>query len=134
MSNTDIVRKAYEYFGTGDIKSLLGLYSDDILWNTPKIDNASFSGARQGREALAEFFEQLGQTEEFSSFEPKEFITEGDKVVVLGEFTATVRETGKSYSAEWVHVTTLSDGKIVAFKEYFDATEANRAHQLHAVA
>jgi uncharacterized protein len=134
MSNAEIAKKAYEYFGSGDISSLLNLYSQDIKWTTPKIENAVFSGSRQGKDALVEFFEQLGEAEEFSRFEPKEFIAQGDKVVVLGEFTATVKATGNTYSAEWVHVTTFKDGKITEFQEYFDTGEANRAHLLHAAA
>jgi uncharacterized protein len=134
MSNTDIVRKAYECFGKGDIDGLLALYSEDIKWTTPKIDNAVYSGSRKGKEALAEFFDKLGDSEDFSNFEPKEFIAEGDKVVVIGEFAATVKATGNTYSAEWVHVSTVKDGKIAEFQEYFDTAEANKAHQLHAVA
>ena len=134
MSNTEIAKKAYEYFGRGDIKNLLSLYSDDIKWTTPKIDNAVFSGSRQGKDALIEFFEQLDEAEEFSQFEPKEFIAQGDKVVILGEFTANVKNTGKTYSAEWVHVTTFKDGKITEFQEFFDTADANKAHLLHATA
>ena len=134
MSNTEIAKKAYEFFGSGDIQGLLNLYSDDIKWTTPKIENAAYSGSREGKEALVEFFEKLAESEEFSQFEPKEFIAEGDKVVVLGEFAATVKATGNTYSAEWVHVTTFKDGKITEFQEYFDTGEANRAHLLHAAA
>lgn len=134
MSNTEIAKKAYEFFGSGDIAGLLNLYSDDVRWTTPKIENAVYSGSREGKEALVEFFDQLDQAEEFSQFEPKEFIAEGDKVVVLGEFTATVKATGKTYSAEWVHVTTFRDGKITEFQEFFDTGDANKAHLLHAAA
>ena len=134
MNNTEIVKNAYECFGSGNIQGLLELYSDDISWITPKIDNAVYSGARQGKAALAEFFELLGKSEEFTEFEPKEFVAEGDKVITLGKFTTNVKATGKSYSSEWVHVTTLKDGKITAFKEFFDTAEANRAHQFHAAA
>jgi ketosteroid isomerase-like protein len=33
-----------------------------------------------------------------------------------------------------VHITTVRDGKITAFQEFFDTAAANAAHQLHAVA
>lgn len=134
MSNTEIVKKAYEFFGSGNIDGLLSLYADDIKWNTPKIDNAVYSGSREGKEALTEFFQLLGESEDFSEFTPIEFIAEGDKVVVLGKLTATVKATGKTYSTDWVHITTLRDGKIAGFQEFLDSAEANRAHQLHASA
>jgi ketosteroid isomerase-like protein len=134
MNNTEIVKKAYECFGSGDIQGLMELYSDDISWITPKVDNAAHSGARQGKDSVAEFFELLSKNEEFTEFEPTEFISEGDKVVVLGRFTTNVISTGNSYSTDWVHVTTVENGKITAFKEFFDTAEANRAHQFHAAA
>ena len=134
MSNTEIVKKAYECFGKGDVVGLLELYSEDVSWTTPKVDNAVYSGARTGKADVAEFFQLLNESEEFSEFEPTEFIAEGDKVVVLGKFTATIKATGKTFSSEWVHVTTVMDGKITGFQEFFDTAAANEAHQLHAVA
>jgi ketosteroid isomerase-like protein len=134
MNNTDIVKKGYECFGSGDIEGLLALYSDDISWETPRVDNAAYSGARRGKEAVHEFFGMLAESETFTQFEPTEFIAEGNKVVVLGSFEVTVTATGKSYSSDWVHVMTVEDGVVTAFREYFDTAAANQAHQLHAVA
>lgn len=134
MNNTDIVKKAYECFGSGDIQGLMELYSDDISWETPKVDNAAYSGARRGKEAVGEFFGMLTESETFTKFEPTEFIAEGDKVVVLGRSEADIIATGKTFSTEWVHISTVKDGKITAFKEFFDTAGANFAHQLHATA
>jgi ketosteroid isomerase-like protein len=113
---------------------LLALYSDDILWETPKVDNAAYSGARKGKDVVVEFFELLSGSNTFTKFEPTEFIAEGDKVVVLGNFEATVKATNKTFATDWVHVMTVQDGKVTAFREYFDTAAANQAHQLHAVA
>lgn len=134
MNNTEIVKKGYECFGSGDIEGLLELYSDDISWETPKVDNAVYSGARRGKEAVAEFFELLGQSEKFTEFEPTEFIAEGDKVVVLGKSEANVIASGKTFATDWVHVMTVKDGKVTGFREFFDTAAANQAHQLHAAA
>ena len=134
MNNTEIVKKAYQCFGSGDIEGLLNCFSDDIAWETPKVDNAAYSGARRGKEAVGEFFEMLAESETFTKFEPTEFIAEGDKVVVLGSSEANVNATGKTFSTEWVHVMTVRDGKVTGFKEFFDTAAANQANQLHAVA
>ena len=37
MNNVEIVRKAYECFGRGDIEGLMELYSDDISWEDDAI-------------------------------------------------------------------------------------------------
>jgi ketosteroid isomerase-like protein len=134
MTNKEIAQKGYECFGTGDIPGLLDLCADDIGWTIPTVENAAFSGSRKGREAVGEFFTQLAAAEDFSDFTPKEFIAEGDKVVVLGTSTATVKETGKTFSTDWVHIFTIKDGKIANFLEHFDNAGATRAYQKTAAA
>jgi ketosteroid isomerase-like protein len=132
--NTDIVQSGYEKFGSGDIEGLLELFTDDILWQVPEVENAPFTGKRQGRDATAEFFRTLSENETFTRFEPLEFIAQNDKVVVLGELAATVTLTGRSYETPWVHIFTVRDGKISEFQEFFDTAEATRAFQKTAAA
>ncbi len=59
---------------------------------------------------------------EWSSFAliPTEFITEGDTVVSLGEFTGVHGVTGKSSKARYAHVWTVKSGKIARFRQYID--------------
>jgi ketosteroid isomerase-like protein len=134
MTNKEIAQKGYECFGTGDIAGLLELCANDIDWTIPVVENASFSGSRSGKAAVGEFFNQLAAAEDFSDFTPKEFIAEGDKVVVLGSSTATVKETGKTFSTDWVHIFTIADGRITNFLEFFDNAGATRAYQKTAAA
>ena len=133
-NNVQIVQDAYNKFGAGDIAGLLANCSEDINWKTPEIENATFSGERRGHAEVGEFFAELDAEEEFSNFEPLEFIAQGDRVVVLGKLAVTVRETGKSYESDWVHIFTVKDGKITDFLEFFDNAAANRAYQKSAVA
>lgn len=127
--NTQIVQEGYEKFGSGDIPGLLERFADDIQWTTPTVENAPFTGRRSGLEAVTEFFQLLNEAEEFSRFEPLEFVAQDDKVVVHGEFATTVKATGRSYESEWVHLFTLKDGKITNFLEFFDTAAANQAFQ-----
>lgn len=128
-TNTQIAQQGYEKFGSGDIPGLLDLLSENISWTVPEIENAPFSGARQGRDAVGQFFTQLSEAEDITRFEPLEFIAQGDKVVVLGESAATVRATGRTYETDWVHVFTIHDGKIGEFVEFFDNAAATKAFQ-----
>jgi uncharacterized protein len=134
MTNTEIVQKGYECFGSGDIPGLLELFAEDITWTVPEIENAPFAGSRTGTESVGNFFTQLTEAEDITRFEPLEFIAEGDKVVVLGESQATVRSTGKTYQTDWVHVFHLRDGKVKEFTEFFDNAAATRAFQKTAAA
>ncbi len=90
-----------------------------------------FTGTRRGREAVGEFFSVLGENLEFQQFEPREFIAQGDTVVVLGYERSLIKPTGRTIEHEWAHVYTLRDGKIAkarfiedtaAYVVAFDAT------------
>ena len=79
-------RSAAETFST-----LLANVADDVVWigvygTGPHVPT---SGERRGKAAVAEFFAQVGKNVNFSRFEPKEFIATGDKVVALGDYSAT---------------------------------------------
>jgi uncharacterized protein len=129
MNNTEIVQEAYRCFGKADIEGLLNLLTEDIEWTTPEIDVYELGGTRRGRDEVGRFFALLDETENITEFEPEEFIADGERVVVLGKSTATVRETGRSHSSEWVHIYSVSDGKISSFKEFFDTAAVKRAYQ-----
>jgi len=133
-TNIEVVQNAYEKFGTGDIAGLLTLLTDDIDWSTPHVENAPFTGNRLGLQEVGEFFKLLGETEDFSYFEPTEFIEQGNRVVVLGRSKATVKTTGRSYETDWVHLFTVHEGKITNFHEFFDNAAATRAFQKTAAA
>lgn len=128
-NNVEIVKQGYEKFGSGDIEGLLNLFSDDISWKSPTIEGAPFTGERNGREDVADFFASLNESEEFSNFEPTEFIAKDDKVVVLGKSAGTIKTTGRNFETEWVHIFTVKDGKVTAFLEFFDTAAAGRAYQ-----
>lgn len=133
-NNTEIVKKAYEEFGKGNIEGLLEHFSEDINWKIPEVNGSPFASETIGRGNLAEFFALLGQTEEFTSFEPNEFISEGNKVVVLGHSKGNIIPTGRNFESDWVHIFTINNGKITNFLEFFDNAELERAYQRSAVA
>ena len=128
QENKQIVQAAYAAFGRGDIQSILSQLSDDVDWflpGSPEILPAA--GRRQGHEQVAQFFSTLNETMEFTSFEPQEFIAQGDKVVVLGKSSARIKTNGNTIESDWVHVHTVRDGKIVNFHEYYDTAAFNEA-------
>jgi uncharacterized protein len=111
-TNTDVVQQAYAAFGQGDIPALLNLLTDDVEWSLPGPSVIPWAGTRHGHEGVTEFFSMLGETLEFEQFEPREFVAQGDTVVVLGHERSLVKPTGRMFEQEWAHVYTLRDGKI----------------------
>jgi len=125
--NRKVVEQAYASFKAGEIPKLLQSMSEDITWQLPEIENVPFSGKRQGRGAVAQFFSTLASLQEARSFEPREFIAQGDKVAVLGHYVWQVKANGRTYGADFAHVFTVRGGQIVAFHEYTDTAAGARA-------
>ena len=129
QENTRIVQQAYDNFKNGDLPALLDLYSDDIDWRLPEIENVPWIGSRKGREETAELFQSLAEAQDVLTFNPQEFIAKGDKVVVLGDYSWRVKATGREFGSEWAHVWTVKNGKLVGFQEYADTAATSKAHQ-----
>lgn len=117
LTPTDIVASFYNKLKSGDAAGALGLMAPDIEWITMwhyKVDG-------RGPERVAEgLFKPL--MDEWTSFAlvPSEFITEGDGVVSLGDFTGVHGATGKTAHARYAHVWTVADGRITRFRQYID--------------
>jgi ketosteroid isomerase-like protein len=116
------VQAAYDDFRRGDIASLLSRFTDDITWYSPGEGSAiPFAGPRRGKAEVAKFFESLGATVEFHSFDTDEFISQGNVVVALGRWDATTRGTTIRIADGFAMVFRLRDGKIADFREYSDS-------------
>jgi hypothetical protein len=128
--NVQTVKDAYAAFMRGDINGVLATVDDNVEWHAIKGAEgvAPHAGARRGRAQVADFFAKLGASTEFSRFEPREFIAQGDHVVVIGEYAATVKATGRSVVSDWVMVFTVRDGKLVRFREWTDSAQLVRAY------
>jgi len=127
QENKRLVMEGYQMFQRGDIQQLLERYHDDALWIQPEVEHVPFSGPYTGKAEIAQFFKSLDEAMQALRFEPKEFIAEGDKVVVSGDASWLVKATGRSYDSPWVHVFTLRDGKISRFVNYQDTAAGERA-------
>jgi ketosteroid isomerase-like protein len=128
QENVAVVRGAYENFKGGDISALLDSLTDEVDWRLPEMENVSFSGERRGRERVGGFFSELADSQESISFEPREFVAQGDKVVALGSYRWRVKKNGREYGGDFAHAFTVRDGKIAAFHEYMDSAAATAAY------
>jgi ketosteroid isomerase-like protein len=91
-----------------------------VEWTFQAASVIPFAGTRRGREGVAQFFSLVGETLEFQQFEPREFVGQGDNVVVLGYERNLIKLTGRTFEQEWAHVYTLRDGKIAKHRGFED--------------
>lgn len=127
--NKAIVQQAYDNFKARNIAALLTILSDDISWTLPEMEGVPFAGKRTGRAAVGEFFAAVDGAQEVLSFEPRELLAEGDRVIVLGSYEWRVKANGREFGGDFAHVWTISEGKATAFQEYMDTAVCVNAHQ-----
>lgn len=125
--NVRIVRDAYDAFGRGDITGVLDRLTDDVEWISAGSSEIPFAGRRRGRDQVREFFSLLAANLEFQTFEPREFIAQGETVVVLGHEVARAKTTNRQMTGEWAMVFRMRDGKIARFQDYSDTENAAAA-------
>jgi ketosteroid isomerase-like protein len=121
-----VVQSAYAAFSRGDIPAVLDLIADDVEWKFCGSKGLPYTGTFRGKDEVAKFFASIPEVEDLLVFEPREYISAGEKVAVLGWERSQVRSGGKVFESEWVHLFTTRDGRIVRFWGMYD-TEAAAA-------
>jgi ketosteroid isomerase-like protein len=126
-TNVQVVQRAFQAFGSGDIPTVLGLLTDDVVWHTHgPPDVLPWAGRREGQEQVGQFFGTLAELLEFQRFEPREFIAQGDRVAVLGGSQITIRRNNRIAEPDWVMVFRIRDGQVAEY-HYFEDTAATAA-------
>ena len=126
-TNTQVIQTAFACFAQGDVAGILNTLTDDVTWHVAPVENAPYTGTRHGTAGAADFFATMAASEDTLKFEPREFIAQDDKVVVVGHYEGKVKTTGRTYETYFVHVFTLQAGKIVSFREYTDTAAQQQA-------
>ena len=133
QENVEIVKDAYAAFGRGDIQGLLALLAEDVEWISPG-GSPPPAGTYRGPAAVAGFFQKLSETVEFSSFEPREFVADGDRVLVVGFDGGRVKATNRTFEKPWVKAFTVRNGKVINVREYTDTLALAQAFGMAASA
>ncbi|CAE6808277.1 MULTISPECIES: nuclear transport factor 2 family protein [Paraburkholderia] len=125
--NVQTVKDFFAAIGRGDRKGLLALAAEDIEWIIPGED-WPLAGTRRGHAGLADLLETASKSIETST-EPREFIAQGDRVVVVGFARGTIKATNKTFEDNWIFAITVRDGKLTSIREYIDTQALARASQ-----
>ena len=127
-ANITVVQEVFKRFSEGDLPGFLNLCADDIEWDH-RGPNSPLAKRYKGKEGVAEFLGTLSTTQEVLEFEPREYFSNGDRVVTLGHFHFKVVETGKDWASDFAMAYTLKDGLISHWRGIFDMTAESIAYQ-----
>jgi ketosteroid isomerase-like protein len=123
--NLNVVKDAYLAFRNRNFDALRNCLAEDVKWfaiGPP--DLIPTAGTRYGHDQVEQYFANLDDMENIQSFEPAEYILEGNKVVAIGDLVRRVNSTGSLLKSPWVHVFTVRRGKISDFRSFYDTAAA----------
>jgi ketosteroid isomerase-like protein len=110
---------------SGDRDALLALVAEDIEWIIPG-QNWPLAGTYRGHAGLAKLLETASTSIETST-EPREFVAQGDRVLVVGFARGMIKATSKTFEDDWVFAITVQEGKLTRIREYVDTQALARA-------
>ena len=123
--NIQTVKDFFAAIGSGDKEALLALVAEDIEWIIPGEDWPR-AGPRHGHAGLADLLETASKSIETST-EPREFVAQGDRVLVLGFARGRIKATNKTFEDDWIFAITVRDGRLTHIREYVDTQALARA-------
>ena len=123
--NVQTVKDFFAAIGRGDREALLALVAEDVEWIIPGKD-WPLAGTRRGHAGLADLLETASESLETST-EPREFVAQGDRVLVVGFARGKIKATNKTFEDHWVFAITVRDRKLTHIREYIDTQALARA-------
>jgi ketosteroid isomerase-like protein len=128
--NIQTVKDFFAAMGRGVSEGLLALVADDIEWIVPGED-WPLAGTHRGRAGLADLLKTASKSIETST-EPREFVAQGDRVMVVGFAKGKIKATNKTFEDDWIFAITVRDGRLTSIREYIDTQALARASQMDA--
>ena len=131
QENVQIVKDFVAALGRGDKQGLLALSAEDIEWIIPGEDWPP-AGTHRGHAGLADLLRKASEMVETSFSEPREFVAQGDRVLVVGFTRGKIKATNKTFEDDWVFAITVRNGKLTNIREYIDTQALAGASEMNA--
>ena len=130
QENVQTVKDFFAAMGGSDRRGLLALCAEDFEWIIPGKD-WPLAGTYRGHAGLADLLETASKSIETST-EPREFVAQGDRVLVVGFARGKIKATNKTFEDDWIFAITVRDGRLTNIREYIDTQALARAAQVDA--
>lgn len=128
--NIQTVKDFFAAIGRGDREGLLALVAEDFGWIIPGED-WPLAGTHRGHAGLANLLETASKSIETST-KLREFIAQGDRVLVVGVARGKIKATNKTFKDDWIFAITVRDRRLTRIREYIDTQALARAAQMDA--
>ncbi len=128
QSPREVIRAQYLASATGDIAAISALLAPDVEWT--EMAGFPYAGTFVGPEAVvANVFSRIGRDWEGWRAHDDEYLVSGERVLVLGRYTAVHAATRKPIAVRVVHAWIVRGGRIVRFEQFVDTAQVRAAMQ-----
>ena len=112
------IHRMLEAFGDRDLDRLVETVHPDSRWTYIGANPRPAKGTYVGRDGVRKFFENILRNLTMTTFQPRDFVTENDTVVVFGSESGTVKATGDPFRNEWAQKYVVRNNLITEMEEY----------------
>ena len=126
--SVNVVKGVYEAFGRGDIPAVLAALDPQVEWWEAENFIYADGNPYVGPEAVLQgVFARIGGEWEGFEVAPEEILDAGETVVGRGYYSGTYKRNGRRVRAQFAHLFTFRDGRVVKFQQYTDTAQFLKA-------
>lgn len=123
MKPADVVKASYAaILDRGDLEGFLDFFADDGV--LIEAESLPYGGRFVGRDAIRAALLKVFETYSEFSFKPDVMTTSGEWVIAYGDFSVTVRSTGKQVAFPLAEASRVVDDKIKLIHPVYGDTAA----------
>ncbi|MCA1614705.1 MAG: nuclear transport factor 2 family protein [Acidobacteria bacterium] len=128
QESVNVVKGMYESFGRGDVRGVLAALDPRVEWWEAESFIYADGNPYVGPEAVLQgVFARLGGEWEGFEVAPEEILDAGETVVGRGYYSGTYKRNGRRVRAQFAHLFTFRDGRVVKFRQFTDTAQFQRA-------
>jgi ketosteroid isomerase-like protein len=131
LDSIDVAKSLYAAFRRQDTESVLNLFAEHATLHGPTSSTQilPWGGTYRGKGGIKQFFTTLGEGLDMEQFDIIDFITERQKVVVLGFIKGKAKMTKRPFETHFAHIISVdkNNGKIVEFRVFNDSASLSKA-------
>jgi ketosteroid isomerase-like protein len=122
----EVVRELAAAINGDDIQGLARLLDPEVVQYGTR-GGVDQGRVIRGREAVLAYWDEIGETWEWQTFEPEQVIEMDDLVVALWNETVRIRDSETDLESSTASLIKVRDGRVVEMRGYMDPDEALRA-------
>jgi ketosteroid isomerase-like protein len=122
----EVVRELAGAINADDVQGLARLLDPEVVQYGTR-GGVDQGRVIRGREAVLAYWDEIGETWEWQTFEPEQVIEADGVVVALWNETARIRDSQSDIESSTASLIKVRDGRVVEMRGYMDRDEALRA-------